>query len=145
MGRHKAKRPVKKPPSVKKLASKCSCGKLGYSEEHVAMQAVISGSFTRAGVRAYQCEKTGLWHTTSMRTVPPHARTKLEDVPVPEGASPVDGLLDQERALIHAVRRVRVLRRRRGLNKGSVTGDEIMLASNTAQKALSIAINAQDH
>lgn len=144
MAKRKAKRPSGRKPAVRKLATKCTCGKLGYTEQHYAMQAVISGGFARAGVRTYQCETSGLWHTTSMRHVPPHAQ-RDPDPPTPYDASPIDGLTDQERELIAAVRRARQLRIKRTADPSAVSGDDVGQATNAATKLLAAAVRTQPH
>lgn len=123
--RSQPKRPSK--AAVKRLATPCRCGKLGYETENGAMDAVISGSYARAGVRVYQCE-TGLWHTTS--------KQRVQQTTFTESTAPVRDLSDEERTLIHAVRFMRSLRAR------GVKGQEMLDANNALQAAMTAAVKA---
>lgn len=120
--RQRAGRPTK--PSVKRLARKCGCGKLGYTSELTAMDAVISGRYSRAGVRVYRCDTSGLWHTTSKRQLPQHA--KAPDMHV-------NDLTPSEVALVHSIRQLRRLR------SDGIKGQQFLDANNAAQAALSRA------
>lgn len=122
VSRQRVGRPTK--TSVKRLARKCGCGKLGYTSELTAMDAVISGRYSRAGVRVYRCDRSELWHTTSKRQLPEHA--KAMDMHVTE-------LTPSEEALVHAARAVRKLR------ADGVKGETFVEANNAAQAALSKA------
>lgn len=113
---------------MKRLARDCVCGKLGYESEITAMDAVISGQFSRAGVRVYQCPDSRLWHTTSKRQVP--GGINAEAPSFTPTCAPVSDLSDAERTLIHAVRFVRKLRRE------NVKGEPLLQANNAVQAAM---------
>lgn len=109
---------------MKRLARKCSCGKLGYETENGAMDAVISGRYARAGVRVYQCD-SNLWHTTS--------KARVREEGFSASRAPVGQLSDDERTLIHALRYVRSLRAK------GVKGDPMLEANNALQAAMKVA------
>lgn len=114
---------------MKRLARKCGCGKLGYEKESGAMDAVISGRYARAGVRVYQCETSGLWHSTS--------KARVQESTFSASTAPVGDLSDTERTLIHAVRFMRSLR-----NRG-VKGQEMLDANNALQAAMTAAVKGR--